>query len=198
MLRLPTRSAPPALAAPRFAPALFVPGDAPARFAPALPLRLAPVAGCVRADAPDSGGPPPVASPPNRPAPCRRTGSRCCDRVRRTPAMRWIVIPVAAVPVATVVAVVVIHIPVVHVDVDAAVAPSRAVAPAAAAPERAHRDAHAEPDRDTCRVVADGRVVDRRIGINRRAVDDDGVIGRDVNHLRIGLLDDDDFLVCTT
>ena len=52
MLRLPTRSPPPALAVPRFAPPLLVPGDAPARFAPAFPYRLAPVAGCVRADAP--------------------------------------------------------------------------------------------------------------------------------------------------
>jgi hypothetical protein len=53
MLRLPTRSPPPALAVPRFAPTLLVPRDAPARFAPALPLRLALVAGCVRADAPE-------------------------------------------------------------------------------------------------------------------------------------------------
>jgi hypothetical protein len=52
MLRLPTRS-PPAPAVPRFAPALLVPADAPARFAPALPLRLVPAAGCVRADAPE-------------------------------------------------------------------------------------------------------------------------------------------------
>src|SRR6185436_10161351 len=52
MLRLPTRS-PPALAVPRFAPALPVRGDAPARFAPALALRLPLVAGCVRADAPE-------------------------------------------------------------------------------------------------------------------------------------------------
>src|SRR6185503_1633207 len=50
MLRLPTRS-PPALAVPRFAPALPVRGDAPARFAPALALRLPLVAGCVRAAA---------------------------------------------------------------------------------------------------------------------------------------------------
>jgi hypothetical protein len=52
ILRLPTRSPPPALAVPRFAPALLVPGDAPARFAPALPLRLALVDACVRDDAP--------------------------------------------------------------------------------------------------------------------------------------------------
>jgi hypothetical protein len=53
MLRLPTRS-PPAPAVPRFAPpALLVAADAPARFAPVLPLRLAPVAGCVRAAVPE-------------------------------------------------------------------------------------------------------------------------------------------------
>jgi hypothetical protein len=57
ILRLPTRSPLGALV-PRFAPALFVPGDAPVRgapvrLAPALPLRLAPAAGCVRADAPE-------------------------------------------------------------------------------------------------------------------------------------------------
>ena len=52
-LRLPTRSPPAALAVARFAPALLVRGDAAARFALALPLRLAPAAGCVRADAPE-------------------------------------------------------------------------------------------------------------------------------------------------
>src|SRR6478609_8672366 len=58
ILRLPTRSLPPAPAVPRFAPALLVPGDGrarfalalPLRFAPAVPFRLAPVAGCVRPD----------------------------------------------------------------------------------------------------------------------------------------------------
>jgi len=53
ILRLPTRSPPAAPAAPRFAPTPLVPGDAPARFAPALPLRLAPVAGCLPADPPE-------------------------------------------------------------------------------------------------------------------------------------------------
>jgi hypothetical protein len=52
MLRLPTRSLPPALDVPGFAPARLVADEAPARLAPALPFRLAPVAGCVRADAP--------------------------------------------------------------------------------------------------------------------------------------------------
>ena len=52
MLRLPTRSLLRGLGVPRFAPAPLVAGDAPARFAPALPLRLAPAAGCGRADAP--------------------------------------------------------------------------------------------------------------------------------------------------
>src|SRR5436190_10818831 len=51
-LRLPTRSARPALAAPRFAPALLVAGDAPARFVPAPLFRVAPPADGVRVDAP--------------------------------------------------------------------------------------------------------------------------------------------------
>ena len=79
---------------------------------------------------------------------------------------------------------------VIYVDVVVA-SPPGSIAPAAA-PERAHRDADAEPDRDTGSVVARGWIVDRRIRINRRAVNDDGVVGRDVDHLRIGLLDDDD------
>jgi len=61
ILRLPTRSPPPALVVPRFVPALLVPrfapapvvpADAPERFAPAVPLRPAPLVGCVRAPAP--------------------------------------------------------------------------------------------------------------------------------------------------
>ena len=50
MLRLPTRSL--AVPVPRFAPTLLAAGDAPVRFAPALPVRLAPADGCVRAVAP--------------------------------------------------------------------------------------------------------------------------------------------------
>src|SRR5947207_10141070 len=51
ILRLPTRSPPPAPDVPRFVPVRLVAAEAPvARFAPALPLRLAPAAGCVRAD----------------------------------------------------------------------------------------------------------------------------------------------------
>src|SRR5262249_44282161 len=115
--------------------------------------------------------------------------------VGRSAAVRRIVTPVAALPAAAlpaaalsptalsavslspVAAVVLDPVEVVVVvDVDGVVAPPAAAA--GAAPEGAHHHAEAERDeRGSPRVVG---VVDRRIRVNRRAVDDDRVIGRDV------------------
>src|SRR5262245_3695683 len=79
--------------------------------------------------------------------------------------------PIPAVPIVDLVPVEVVVV----VDVDLVVAPA-AAAPHAA-PEGSHRQADSERDeRGTHRVVG---VVDRRVRVNRRAVDDDRVIGRD-------------------
>jgi hypothetical protein len=105
--------------------------------------------------------------------------------------MRWIVTPlVAAAAIATDIgAVAALDIGVaveivIHVDVDVTAAPTTAPAPAAA-PGRAHRDTDAEGYSARCYNCSGSvvrRVVDRRIGISRRAVDDSGVIGRHIHH----------------
>src|SRR5262249_7980717 len=80
---------------------------------------------------------------------------------------------------------------IVVVDVDLVVSPA-AAAPHAA-PEGAHGKAHSEPDeRRAHRVVG---VVDRRVRVNRWAVNDDRIIGRDIDDVRLRWLDDDDFFL---
>src|SRR5688572_5490447 len=80
---------------------------------------------------------------------------------------------------------------VVVVDGDVVVAaPPASPAPAAAsAPDRADGNADAETKRQTA-----GWVIDGRIGIDGRAVRPDRIVFRNVNNLRVGLLDHDDLL----
>jgi hypothetical protein len=85
---------------------------------------------------------------------------------------------------------------VIHVYVDVVATPTGSPAPAAA-PCSTHRNANTERDRargdyGTRRV---SRVIDRRIWINRRAIDNRRVIGRHVNDLWVSLLNHDDSFV---
>ena len=82
---------------------------------------------------------------------------------------------------------------VVVVDVDVVVAPAAAPAPAASAPRSSHRPANSERDRAcsndcTCRIR---RIVNRRIRIDWRAIDNRGRIRRHIDDIWISLLDDD-------
>src|SRR5215469_1531238 len=77
------------------------------------------------------------------------------------------------------------------IDVDAAAAPSASVAPATAHP-RTHHESETERDERRSRRVV--RVVDRRIRVDRRTVDHHRVVRRNVDDLRIRLLDDDHLL----
>jgi hypothetical protein len=80
------------------------------------------------------------------------------------------------------------------VDIDAVAAPATTPAPAAT-PKRSHHDSDAKRDRDAGSIVTPRRIVNRRIGINGRPVDDDRIVRRYVHHLRIGLFDHDDAFV---
>ena len=83
---------------------------------------------------------------------------------------------------------------VVHVYVDVIAAPTAAPAPTASAPCSAHSDANSErygARRYNCSGPVIGRVVDRRIWIDRRAVDILRAIRRHIHNFRTGLFDDD-------
>src|SRR5580704_14122530 len=76
------------------------------------------------------------------------------------------------------------------VDVDVIATPARATTPTTA-PECAHHDPNAERQEQAACVVTGRRIVNRWIGVNRRAVHNNRIVGRDVYHLGIGLFDDD-------
>ncbi len=82
-----------------------------------------------------------------------------------------------------IVLVVIVYVLVVDVDVDVAVTPATTPAPAPISPGGADRNSSAERQQSISR-----RVVYRRIRIDRRTIDHRGIIRRDVNDLRIGLL----------
>jgi hypothetical protein len=91
-----------------------------------------------------------------------------------------------------VVLVVIVYVLVVDVDVDIAVAPSATPTPApAATPSGSERDAGPERNRRSRRISTDGRIVNRRIRVSRRAIDYRWVIRGDVNHVGAGLLNHD-------
>ena len=120
------------------------------------------------------------------PSPCRRTGRRrgaaeLCCQLFRPPASAHVRVVVDLVEV------------VVDVDVDVVASAAPAAAAAGAAPDgRAHHDAEAERDeRGPGRIR---RVVDRRIRVDRRPVDDRRAVRRHVDDLGVRRLDDDDCL----
>ena len=82
-----------------------------------------------------------------------------------------------------IVLVVIVYVLVVDVDVDVAMAPTTTPAPAPISPGSSDRNSSAERQKPISR-----RVVHRRIRIDRRAIDHGRVVRRDVNDLRIGLL----------
>jgi len=92
------------------------------------------------------------------------------------------------VEVRLVVVVLVVIVYVLVVDVDIAVAPSAAPA---ATPRGSERDAGPERNRRSRRVIPWGRIVNRRIRINGRTIDDGWVVRGDVNHFGVGLLNHD-------
>src|SRR2546430_5286118 len=75
---------------------------------------------------------------------------------------------------------------VVVVDVDVVVAPAASPAPTTA-PERAHHHADTKRNRQPCSVVPWRWVINGRVGIDGRAPDHHGIIGRHIHNLRIGL-----------
>jgi hypothetical protein len=78
------------------------------------------------------------------------------------------------------------------VDGDVVTAPAGAAAPTSA-PHRSHRHPDAERKEQATGVIR--RVVNRRVRVHGRPVDNCGVVARNVNDLRIGLLDYDNFLI---
>jgi len=72
-------------------------------------------------------------------------------------------------------------------------APPAVVAPAPG-PHRAHGHSHTKRNRHSCRVVTRRWIVDRRIRIDRWPVHHCGIIRGHINHLGVGLLDDNDLL----
>jgi hypothetical protein len=84
---------------------------------------------------------------------------------------------------------------VVVIDVDVVVpTPTTPTAPTTA-PHRPHHHANAKRNRHSSGIISRGRIVDGRIGIDRRPVHHCRVIAGHVHHLRIGLFDNDDALV---
>src|SRR5580700_11917291 len=85
--------------------------------------------------------------------------------------------------------VVVAYVIIVDVDVDVAASPATVIAPTAAV---IGTDGKSDPegDRNARSVITGRRVVNRRIGVDGRSVNDNGIIGRHINDLWIGLLND--------
>src|SRR2546425_13306098 len=105
--------------------------------------------------------------------------------------MLWIVLPLASlfvvVPFIVIVLVVIVYVVVVHVHVDIAVAPSAIPTPAPA-PGGSQRDTGAERHGRSRRIISWGRIVNRGIGIDRRTINHNWIVRRDVNNLRVRLL----------
>ena len=117
--------------------------------------------------------------------------------------MCWIVLPLiaAAAIAADVRAVAALNVGVtvevvVHVDIDIAASPTGTPAPATTAPGGA--DSHTDAKRDrACRDHSTGgirRIVNRRVGIIRVAINNLWVVGRHIHYLWTGLFDDNDAL----
>jgi hypothetical protein len=83
---------------------------------------------------------------------------------------------------------------VVIVDCDVVVAAPPATPAPASTPCRSHRQPHTKRYRHTSSVVAGWRVVDWRIRVYRRAIDDSRVVARHIHNLGISLLNDDNLL----
>jgi len=79
---------------------------------------------------------------------------------------------------------------IVPVDVDVAASPTTTITPATA-PSRSQGNAGA-PRKKHPRDVT--RIAIRGIRIGRRPINNDGVVGGDVNHVWLGLFDDNDLL----
>ena len=85
--------------------------------------------------------------------------------------------------------VIVADVVVVDINVDVAVSPPAVVTPTAVV---VRTDGEPDPkgDRNARSVITGWRVVNRRIGVDGRSINDHGIIGRHVNDLWIGLLND--------
>ena len=99
-------------------------------------------------------------------------------------------LPLSAFAPDVVLPVIVIYVIVVAVDVDVAIAPAATPTPTAA-PCGAERETGA-PRQTHPRVVA--RILIRIVRIRWLAINDHGVVRRNIDHLRIGLLNDDHLL----
>jgi hypothetical protein len=111
-----------------------------------------------------------------------------------------IVLPGVARPIATPIGNVVLSIGVVHerivvIYVYVVVSAPPAVAtPSAASPSRPNRQPNTEGYSRACDISARGRIVDRRIWIYGRAVNNRGIVTGHVHNIRFALLDDDHLL----
>jgi hypothetical protein len=76
---------------------------------------------------------------------------------------------------------------VIYIDVNIIASPTGVPSPAATTPEGAHRKA-CTPRNRSARVIAGRRIINRRIWINRRTVNDDRIVARYVDNFRIRLL----------
>ncbi len=86
---------------------------------------------------------------------------------------------------------------VIHVDIDVVATPAATPTPATAPPCGTHRNTDSKGDctrgnHSSCRIR---RIVNRRIRIGRRAVNDCGIVAGHIDDLWIRLLDDDHLLV---
>jgi hypothetical protein len=97
--------------------------------------------------------------------------------------------PVAAANIGVAVEIVVL------IDVNIVVATPAAAPAPAATPHCAHHYADAKRDGEAGRIVSGRRIVDGGIGVDRRAIDHDGIIRGHVDDLGIRLLDHDDTFV---
>jgi hypothetical protein len=80
---------------------------------------------------------------------------------------------------------------VIAIDSDIVVAPPGSAPPPTTAPGRPHGHTHTERNRHSRGVVPWWRIVNGRIGINWRPVHHNGIVGRYINDLRVGLFDHD-------
>jgi hypothetical protein len=96
--------------------------------------------------------------------------------------------PVAAANIGVAVEIIVL------INVNIVAAPTAAPTPASA-PHCAHHYADAKRDGETGRIVSGRRIIDGGIGVDRRAIDHDGIIRGHVDDLGIRLLDHDDTFV---
>ncbi len=98
------------------------------------------------------------------------------------------IVPVAAVYIAVAVEIIII------VDGDVVVAaPTAAISPTPA-PRSSHGETNSKGNRHACCIVSGRGIVNGRIGVNCRAVDEGRIVSGNVNNFRVGLLDYDDLL----